>query len=194
MRPTSDQVLTVVNTFKKVAMAKRSWLGKIIGKKDIPNMVDMAKGNEDTPCCHGAWYAKANGIEPHPIESFFVQGANKMVKDLGIPVSMGFSGVEALIIWADSNPILWGNSNGARVFSANGRMAFAGKNRPRGACTVQDFVDHWTEVYKRIKALEEKEATITSQLQYLDITSELADISVQDEVSDVVVKEEMVEA
>lgn len=184
MRPTSDQVLTVVNTFKKVAVAKRSWLGRLFGTKEVPNRVDMNEGLLNLQgCCHGAWYGVAKGLNQTLEAAFWIDGANKLAQDLGfIRTSFDTPAWENLVNWANRNRSLWGNENGFYMFFGGRTNEAFGKR----VYVVQDIIIHWMGVYDRIKALEEKEIIETGkQLQYVDITKDLAALPIQEEMADI---------
>lgn len=176
MRPTSQQVLTVINNFKKV-MRRPSLFG---------HKLNMQKENVHicgTAHCHGGWYyISKHGGDVVTNTHNFSNGANEMAIDLGF----GWGSSE-LSAWASRNPEIWGNSDGIFMFGI--KSAFSGINRPSGAQNLQHIVDHWTEVYGRIKALEEKE--VKQEIQegrYKDITKEIAGKAIQQDTVDVPVK------
>lgn len=165
----SEDVLKVIKNFEKV-------LPKAKKEKNL----DMNIGSVDvckTAHCHGGWYtvAKINPLRRIITKMNYIEGANIMAKDLGLK-----SRVE-LQNWANDNPNIWGNNYGLLMFQSNGRVAFKSSNRPSGAYSLKEIIDHWKEVYERIKATEETE-------ERKDITHELA-VLPPAEVSDQKVKE-----
>lgn len=137
----SENILKVINNFKKVLpMAKRD------------RQLDMSQSDVNFagyPCgtihCHAGWYAVASCDVLTKILTY-VNGIEQMAKDLDIPY-------EIILLWASSNYEIWGNCYGSRMF--NNRIAFCHPvNRPEGARNLQDIVDHWTEVYERVKIIE----------------------------------------
>ena len=52
----------------------------------------------------------------------------------------------------DKNPHIWGNRYGGDMY--RDKQAFVSKERPDGAETLQDIVDHWGEVGMRLLILE----------------------------------------
>lgn len=155
MRVKSKDILKIIKNFKK--LSKPSLFNKIFGKDTIKEKrLDMGEGkvNQNHPCgtvhCHGGWYAVAACSLRQKLT--YLDGATKMAKDLGF--SSVFS-KEDLETWASTNTEIWGNRNGSNMFG--GKMAFHHQTkRPQGALNLQHIVDHWTEVYERVKAIEDK--------------------------------------
>lgn len=139
----SDDILKVIENFKKVL--------PMATKKGHLNMSEMRVKGDDYQCgtvhCHGGWYTVATcKMDKHIL---FVEGAEKLARHLG------FKSPHDLKLWAEENPKLWGNDNGYDMFGD--KLAFLNTElRPKGAKTLQDIVDHWTEVYKRVKKLKKK--------------------------------------
>lgn len=139
-RPTSAQVLTVIDNFKKVLpLAVQPdhldmWVTGV-------NMNGHACG---TVHCHGGWYAVAT--LPHNKGLGYLDGAQKMATDLGFNNSLGLKD------WAYNDIDIWGNTIGGEMFC--NKKAFASDTRPNGAENLQHIIDHWTEVYNRIKQTE----------------------------------------
>ena len=162
--PTSKQILTVINNFKKVLpLATREW---------HLNMSETRVNNCGHKCgtihCHAGWYAIAKNLHEKR-EVSFTHGAIQMSIDLGHKGDMDSS----LINWADKNPEIWGNNDGDGMFST--RRAFSHPTkRPEGAENLQHIIDHWTEVYERVLAIENKEP------ERKDITKELAILPVNE--------------
>lgn len=142
--PKSENVLKVIGKLKNVLpMATRE------------RHLDMQEGavnNGSHPCgtthCHGGWFAVAMGL--HLISDYvdYNNGANKMAECLGFPNMIQLEN------WAESNEHLWGNEDGTRMFC--NEDAFISPTRPDGAENLQHIIDHWTEVYERLVALENK--------------------------------------
>lgn len=142
--PTSQQVLTVINNFKKV-------LPKAIGEDALDMMATNVCG---TIHCHAGWYGVSVISRWRKVLSFghlsFTSGAEMMAKDLG------FESMEHLKVWAKGNDSIWGHYLGEGMFSS--ANAFYNKNkRPLGALNLQHIIDHWTEVYERLLALENQD-------------------------------------
>lgn len=125
---------------------------KIMPLTTHENHLSMIAGNvnRNYECgsvhCHAGWYAIAACDLSQPLT--FYNGANQMAKDLG------FEDYTELLSWANKHKKVWGNDNGTDMFGK--RHAFyEPEKRPNGANTLQDIVDHWTEVYYRLKGREE---------------------------------------
>lgn len=153
--PHSSQVLKVINNFKMVLP-----IAKTEDNLDFYEC-GLQKEKCGTVCCHGGWYSVASKIFRNKHTSdFYLDGAIKMAKDLG------FRRWEELITWAEDNSEIWGNVNGVDMFTVVGSVSFISKSRPEGAQKLQHIIDHWTEVYERLLAIE--------QPTYPDITKQLA--------------------
>jgi hypothetical protein len=150
----------------------------------IVTTVYETKHTCDTPMCHGGWYASAcykqikekelekieKGIKARMVENPEVElsddqknpesylcigygdGASLMARHLGFDENNDLDETQKLRNWADDNYNIWGNSNGYGMFSS--RHAFKSEKRPNGAESLQDIVNHWTEVRDRLAALE----------------------------------------
>jgi len=159
--PKSSDVLKVIENFRKVLPR-----ATLLFNLDMRN----PKVNNDYQCgtvhCHAGWYAVAVCDLSRPIS--FSAGVVQLVEDLG------FSSVTELVSWAMVNVEIWGNTKGGLMFEYESAF-YHEEKRPRGALTLQDIIDHWTEVYERLKAQEAP--------KYPDITKELA-ILPKEEVPD----------
>lgn len=141
MRPKSTDILKVIKNLKKV-------LPQATRKRHL-DMGECMVNKHDYECgtrhCLAGWYAVATCNTKNALD--FVDGVNKMVKHLGFPNENEFSK------WASTNPQIWGNEDGYGIFSD--KDAFYNKEkRPEGAENLQHIIDHWEEVYERIKKLE----------------------------------------
>lgn len=173
----SEAILTVIENFKSVLPLAKSKFH-----------LDMSESNVNrdghtcgTVHCHGGWYAIA-ALDTKNYIVDFDNGADIMARHLGL------IGRYRMMEWADQNPRLWGNEMGYSMFS--GKMAFHHPTkRPSGALTLKDIVDHWVEVYGRVKAIEDAKKAPA----YPDITSELA-VLPGEETPDVVTKSITVDA
>lgn len=172
----SDSVLKVVSNFKK-----------LIFPKIIKNSLDMRKSSVHlcgTVHCHGGWYMVAT----HPFRSLFpinvnyADGANQMAKDLG------FKNSSRMISFFKNHHEIWGNPNAPLMFSDK-RAFFHETKRPEGAKSLSDIIDHWNDVYLRLKKLEEKPNPVPV---YENITKQLSEIPVVQEVPDKAIIPEMV--
>lgn len=136
----SKNVLKVINNFKKVLplATRKRHLDMEMWR------VNMHGHKCGTVHCHGGWYAVATGSPKK--EMNFQTGTRKMAKHLG------FKDEDALIAWAATHPKLWGNYNGSYIFVR--KIAFKSNKNPKGAKTLQDIIDHWKAVYKRVKRQE----------------------------------------
>lgn len=127
-------------------------LVKIVPLAPNGSNLNMRAGNvnRDYECgsvhCHAGWYAIAACDLTQPLT--FYNGACQMAKDLG------FEDYTGLLNWARQHNKVWGNYNGERMFTSEDAF-FNGDKRPKGAKTLQDIIDHWTEVYYRLKEREE---------------------------------------
>lgn len=140
----SKNILRVINNFKKVLPAAS--LGSL-------NMNEVRVSGNDcgTTHCHGGWYAVAVCDLTKSVT--FSDGACMMAHTLGLGVGGKYESVVNLSRWAAINSDIWGNISGCYMFSS--RTAFYHPTkRPYGAMNLQDIVDHWTEVYERVKAQE----------------------------------------
>lgn len=143
--PTSQQILRVINNFKKV-----------LPLTTLPAHLQMMEGavNINHSCgtvhCHGGWYAVAACNVDEPL--CFTDGAKKLSNDLS------FNDWFALELWARNNYTIWGNNYGENMFS--GRIAFKSSDRKDGAMNLQHIIDHWTEVYERILKIENETAEV----------------------------------
>lgn len=156
MTPKSEDILKVINNFKRVLpMAKR----------DYQLCMSVAGVNINHQCgsihCHGGWYAIATCDLSKQIN--YVDGAFRMSEDLG------FNGPENLVIWAAQNLSLWGNNYGGSMFYCKSAFQHPEK-RLFGALHLSHIVDHWEEVYERVKAQEDAQKPPA----YNDITAQLA--------------------
>lgn len=138
----------------------------------MENHLDMnePRVNRNFSCgtihCHGGWYAIGSGLTKDDKKFIvYTNGAHQVALDLGfdsdggVPPILGISiEIIALQQWANDNPEIWGNAFGASMFTR--RIAFKSANRPQGAMSLQDIVDHWQEVYERIKTKEEQDAMV----------------------------------
>lgn len=135
--PTKQQVQIVIDNFEKVLPLANKM-----------NSLDMTEGrvkSEIHKCgsihCHGGWYAVSTyDLSKEHIR--YLAGANIMANDLG------FDDYVDLKIWADTNPDIWGNKHGIEMFL--NKEAFISSNRPFGAQTLQDIINHWKEVQTRL--------------------------------------------
>lgn len=114
--------------------------------------LDMMEGHVNVPghvCgtihCHAGWYAIAACDLTH-ILSYF-DGSRQMALDLGV------NNPSLIEAWASTNPKIWGNRNGSAMFCEE-EAFFHPTKRHNGAENLQHIIDHWTEVYERVKALE----------------------------------------
>lgn len=190
MKVKSKNVLKVIRNFEK-AME--------LYPQGMLNMASTRVNVEHT-CgtvhCHAGWYAIGASVAVRENRALMIYtgGAIMMAEDLEIlnrdlPVYNNYRsdfmpplGYTSVPMWAEKNPELWGNVQGTHMFGY--RSAFWSEKRPLGALSLQDIIDHWKEVYERIKAQEEAERAT----EYLDITKELA-ILPQEEVPDSQVKQ-----
>lgn len=161
MQVKSKDVMKVIKNFRKVLPMAPSRQNLNMGLSHI--YIDRC----GTVCCHGGWYAIATSNIGD--KTSFLQGAIRMAEDLRIANNL-------ITQWAANNPEIWGNSDGLYMFSAPYAF-FHKEKRPQGARTLQDIVDHWTDVYERLKALETPE--------YEDITKELAVLPINETVDQV---------
>lgn len=138
--PKASAVLKVINNFKSVLhLATRE------------DHLDMFQGdvNEYYQCgtvhCHGGWYAIATCNLRQALT--FQDGARQLAHDLG------FENAVYMKQWASTNEKLWGNDEGGNMFTT--RWAFYNTDkRANGAKNLQHIIDHWREVYNRIKRQE----------------------------------------
>lgn len=129
--PTKAQVQTVIDSLEKVLPQASKECNLAMRNGSLCGTVH----------CHAGWYAIAKGMSSEDDENC-VDEANQMASDLG------FSGMQDLMDWAQSNPRLWGTPSGHGMFCA--AEAFESDTRPDGAKCLQDIVDHWKEVQSRL--------------------------------------------
>lgn len=163
---TSDKVKKVIDNFYKV----------LPGALREENL-NMGKGSTcGSIHCHAGWYLVAT----QPIRAFFGvsstaywKGAMRLFKDLG------FNSKEEAWFWLRLNPVIWGNEGGTLMFSSSYAFYHPEKRR-RGALTLKDIIDHWTEVYERLKIKEQQESlvrvNITGQLAQVQLVEERLDL------------------
>lgn len=155
--PTSAQVLTVINKLTSI-------LPKNIFQRRTLN---MENGNNlcGTSMCHGGWYFVASIPRMSKKDKrhySYKDGIDIMMKDLG------FHNISKFYDWA-GNFRIWGNYDGENMFGGSGVAFKHPIKRPKGAKTIQHIIDHWREVYERIKEIEEKE----KKVKYVDATEEI---------------------
>lgn len=169
----SENILEVIAVFKKVLpMAVR---------EDHLKMSCPHVNNMDERCgtvhCHGGWFAIGACDLKKPVD--FMKGGSEMAKMLELGDS-----VYSVMYWAEENIPLWGNKYGSKMFTGE-RAFYHETKRPHGAKNLSDIIDHWTEVYERVKA--------TEQPSYPDITASLAVLPEDKVETDVVmIKNEMI--
>jgi hypothetical protein len=162
--PKSSDVLKVIEGFKKV-------LPKA-GRLDMGQCAVNVGHTCGTVHCHAGWFAVAVCDLNKRLD--YSHGRDAMAEILGLRP-------EDITQWAHRFPDVWGNNFGLYMFGASYAF-FHSEKRPDGAVHLQHIVDHWTDVYERLKALE---APV-----YVDITKELAVLPKQ-EVPDKEVIHEM---
>lgn len=163
----SKQVLTVIKNLQRVIPAGK---GLDMNKCDVHLC--------GTTHCHGGWYAVATmpffrllfpfGIWLLNIKEIdFLDGAERMSKDLG------FEEERELSNWAKENPLIWGNEDGDRMFGHK-KAFYHPTKRPDGAESIADIVDHWYDVYDRLKAEEEKaKIVVVEKIRYVAVDSDI---------------------
>jgi hypothetical protein len=185
--PTSQQVRTVIDNFKKVLpIANGHKFMLDMGCPYIYKEENIVKEEScGTPMCHGGWYAAATLQDKMKEVSLdtgarfgrrqyfmdYNNGAEQMAIDLGFTQTddgeyENFEGkmiketIEArthLRDWASENPQIWGNRNGEDMFHSKDAFETEGSD---GAESLQDIVDFWEKVYERIVALEKEVANV----------------------------------
>lgn len=162
----SKNILKVIQKFESILhlAPKRENLQMISG------WVPPSLNECGSSCCHGGWYVIAT-VRDRCAPMTYNNGVDAMEADLELEKGM-------LRVWSLYNSMLWGNEFGHHIFDA--AIAFHSATRPHGAQTLEDIVDHWKEVYERVKATEPPEEQV---VEYKDITAELA-VLPKDETSD----------
>lgn len=147
----SENILKVIDTFKKVLpLATRKNhldMGEtFIKQKDLGHKCG-------TVHCHAGWYGVAKfDLSKEPVVTY-LKGADAIAQDLGFKRTKNGTPRYGLSDWAGQNPNIWGNPFGDRIFSHE--IAFMNfEKRPQGAETLQHIIDHWQEVYERVKTQE----------------------------------------
>lgn len=138
--PKSADVLKVINVFKKVLP---------LAAHDHQLDMKEAAVNIDRTCgtihCHAGWFA----VGACDVENSYINFWNGRLK---MEEYLKFEDGK-LLKWAVKNPKLWGNKFGGGIYS--GKEAFINPvRRPKGANNLQDIVDHWQEVYTRLRKRE----------------------------------------
>ena len=94
--------------------------------------------------CHAGWFCLAKQWDGEseylPGEYVYYQRGSDLIW-----LHFGPYGIPGLM---DKNPHIWGNRYGADMY--RDKRAFISKERPDGAETLQDIVDHWGEVGIRL--------------------------------------------
>lgn len=105
--------------------------------------------------CHGGWYAVAVCDVRGRRNVSFIDGAAEMARELGFYHPDNHAALSMLSMWAYQNPKIWGNERGGDMFGS--KLAFTHPVKRRcGAENLQHIIDHWEEVYERVKELEEQ--------------------------------------
>lgn len=147
----------LANLLKVLPQAKRR------EQLDMSNAYVNEYGYEcGTTHCHGGWYAVAVCRRSKRLD--YTNGGDRMAAHLG------FANMEQLEYWAAENPEIWGNKNGSMMFS--GRGAFKSPKRKRGAQSLKDIYNHWTEVMERVRAIEIKEQAANIQPPVNDLINQ----------------------
>ena len=94
-------------------------------------------------------------------------GATAMAIDLGFghPTTKHFGPAVQLMNWAQNNPDLWGNTKGHQLF--NNPSAFFTPSSPVDVhppyqVTIEQIIDHWKGVAKRLQAREQSNQSANS--------------------------------
>lgn len=146
----SKNILKVIDNFKKVLP-----MAKMEGHLNMAAPEVNCRGHIcGTVHCHGGWYAVAACSLKRKIT--FDTGANKMARDLG------FFNAEKLEDWMCDHPEIWGNSHAHSIFSWETAF-YHEEKRPIGAENLQHIIDHWQEVYERLRALEQLQNTVSKE-------------------------------
>lgn len=140
--PHSSNVLKVIQAFESV-----------LPMAVLENHLDMFQSNINmcghkcgTVHCHAGWFAIARGLHKNRKVTYST-GTEEMT------LVLGFEHEFQLRQWALDNKDIWGNMCGNFIFSD--KIAFESASRPHGALNLQHIIDHWKEVYERLKALEQ---------------------------------------
>lgn len=134
----SENILKVIENFKKVLpMAK------------LERHLKMSESsvNYNHTCgtihCHAGWYAVA--VCDLSADLNFRNGANILAEHLGYD--------DLFDIMNNMDKKIWGNDFAIQMFTRE--IAFYHpEKRPHGAENLQHIIDHWTEVYERVKTKE----------------------------------------
>lgn len=171
--PSSKQVLFVINNFKKILPL--AILENHLNMR-ITHVNECNRHQCGTIHCHGGWYAIARCNLNNEIS--FKEGANMMAIDLGFNEyncnNIFIDILYSLIEWANENQTTWGNRWGGVMFT-DSIAFFHPSKRPNGAQNLQHIIDHWTEVYERLLALENQveisEPPITAErlIEHLEV-------------------------
>ena len=142
---TSEKIFRLVEAFERMlphAKGRRSldmfqgWVSHDSGEYE-------GKHKCGTVHCHAGWYLLAkewDGESATLARGYgdYDDGRELMKADLGASPGR----------WASLRPEIWGNDFGGRMFFCE--RAFISPDRPDGAETLQDIVDHWGEVGMRL--------------------------------------------
>lgn len=137
---TSEKLLKVIEKFESLLPLYGEIVPLDMASPSVPEKINLCS----TPCCHAGWYLVAR-FPSRPLDLAWTYGASFLSKDLG------FEYLNELQDWAKDNPELWGNEDGRYMFKLS--KAFTPGDK-KEAETLNDIIDHWKEVYKRLKANE----------------------------------------
>lgn len=172
----SENILKVIEVFKKVLpMAKSGGLDMMQTLVYANNPCD--KHSCGTVHCAAGWYFIGKMGITYEFTTYD-DGVELMCEDLGFVGTKFDASQNPLSDWARDNELLWGNIYGGACFSSP--LAYKGDSRPNGAENLQHIIDHWTEVYERVRATEQPQ-----QPAYENISKSLAVLPVS-ETSDVI--------
>jgi len=141
--PTSQQVLKVVETMKKV-MYRAGKKGALdVYQPEICGTVN----------CVAGWYVVAKGTEdPQTLKYIRENRVNYKYGAMLMAEDLGFDDEDELMAWAEVNPEIWGNKWGNLMFSRY--EAYTGKLDVRVTCEYSDIITHWAKVAERLKVME----------------------------------------
>ena len=141
---TSKKIFKLVETFESILPYAQHRSSLNMGEE----MISSRTYECGTIHCHAGWYylakkwdRKASNFGEEDI--LYTRGERLLSKDLGVEDS----DILGDLLGEDISEI-WGNDFGLRVFYD--KIAFVSPDRPKGAETLQDIVDHWGEVGMRL--------------------------------------------
>ena len=94
----------------------------------------------NTIACHAGWYAISKNLKRTYKRTHYEDGIEDIAQDLKIDT-------RTLLSFMSNNPSIWGNAFGGGMFTMDRAFRTTTSN---GAETLQDIIDFWQAVHKRV--------------------------------------------